>query len=295
MDGILNINKPLGMTSFKVVSRVKRITGERHTGHAGTLDPAASGVLPVCLGKATRIIEYLFDETKTYLAEVEFGVVTDSYDSEGAIISTSDPRNVTAEKIEAALSGFRGEIMQVPPMYSALKHGGQPLYKLARTGVEVERKPRRVHISSIEIKSWQPPVATLEIDCGKGTYIRSLAHDLGTALGCGAYMKSLVRKRVGPFKIEDAATLEELEESFKTESGSNHLFPIDYPLSGFISITVSDEQKTLLLHGSNITVEGMETEERTLGRAYSEDGRFIGMIERQEDGLWKPHKIFIQE
>ena len=219
MDGILNINKPQEMTSFSVVACVKRICGERHAGHAGTLDPLATGVLPICLGQATRVIEFLFDETKTYRAQVELGITTDTYDSTGKVLRTADPSGVSREMIEKALVKFRGSILQTPPMYSAVKHQGKPLYKLARSGIEVERKSRPTQIHSLEIIDWQPPVVTLDIVCGKGTYIRSLAFDLGEALGCGANMKSLIRLRVGPFNIEDALTLPQLEDVFTRAAG----------------------------------------------------------------------------
>ena len=175
MDGILNVNKPRDMTSFSVVARVKRIFLERKVGHAGTLDPQASGVLPVCLGQATRVIEFLFNETKTYHAEIELGVTTDTYDLTGKVLRNADSSAISRQTIELALAAFRGSIQQTPPMYSAIKHKGKPLYELARSGIEVERKSRKVRIDSLEIVGWQPPVVTLEIVCGKGTYIRSLA------------------------------------------------------------------------------------------------------------------------
>ena len=186
MDGILNINKPLGKTSFSIVSMVKRLSGESRVGHAGTLDPAASGVLPVCLGQGTRVIEFLLDAPKAYRAEIEFGVVTDTDDATGKIISRGDPSGINRRKLLSALDSFRGLISQTPPMYSAVKHHGKPLYKLARQGIEVERKSRLRWIYRLELTSWQPPLATIEVECSKGTYIRSLAHDLGQLLGCGA-------------------------------------------------------------------------------------------------------------
>ena len=197
MDGILNINKPAGKTSFAVVAMVKRLTGEKHVGHAGTLDPMATGVLPVCLGQATRLVEYLMDTTKTYRAEIELGVSTDSYDREGAVTQKCDASAVTLAQIETALNSFRGVITQIPPMYSAVKHQGKPLYELARAGIDVERKARTAKIYSLEIRDWQNPFLTIEVNCGKGTYIRSLANDLGQALGCGATLSALERSRCG--------------------------------------------------------------------------------------------------
>jgi tRNA pseudouridine55 synthase len=300
MDGILNINKPLGMTSFGVVALVKRLTGERHTGHAGTLDPEATGVLPVCLGQATRVIEFLFDETKTYQAGVELGITTDTYDATGKVISTRDPLGITREMIESTLSGFRGTIMQTPPMYSALKHHGQPLYKLARSGIEVERESRPAQIFSLKIIDWHSPVVTLEVVCGKGTYIRSLAHDLGKELGCGAIMKNLVRLRVGPFGIEDALTVPQLEEVARCGNWQQSLFPLDFVLLNFPVLIVKKEQQCSLIHGAPISIENdkkrTDTETGDLFRVYSEDGGFVGMVRHEkEDNRFHPEKIFLKK
>jgi tRNA pseudouridine55 synthase len=302
MDGILNLNKPSGMTSFGVVARVKRITGEKHTGHAGTLDPLATGVLPVCLGQATRVIPYLFAETKTYRAEVELGKSTDTYDISGQVTRTGDAASIQREDVENMLPRFRGNILQVPPMYSALKFKGKPLYELARSGIEVERKTRTVQIFRLEISKWQPPVVTLDIDCGKGTYIRSLAHDLGETLGCGANMQSLVRSRVGPFRIEEALTIQELEEAFQKGAGDLHVYPPDYVLQSFNAIVVSHEQMCSLVHGMPITTgpvslphisESFCRDFTGFCRAYTEDGCFVGML-RYEKEQWYPEKIFFK-
>jgi tRNA pseudouridine55 synthase len=301
MDGILNINKPPDMTSFSVVSCVKRISGERHAGHAGTLDPQATGVLPICLGQATRVIEFLFDETKKYRAQVEFGITTDTYDASGKVLRTADPSGLTRELVEAALVKFRGSILQTPPMFSAIKHQGKPLYKLARSGIEIERKSRPAQIHSLEIIDWQPPVVTLDVVCGKGTYIRSLAFDLGEALGCGAHMKSLIRLRVGPFNIEEALTLPQLEEVFRQNCGEQHLYPIDYVLLPFSALVVNKEQQCSLIHGAPITpTPGLDTGSPAVGqdsrcRVYTEDGRFLGMVKYDtESHNWRPEKIFFK-
>jgi tRNA pseudouridine55 synthase len=296
MDGILNINKPPDMTSFAVVARVKRITHEKHTGHAGTLDPLATGVLPICLGQATRVIEYLFDETKTYRAEVKLGLTTDSYDASGKILTENDPAGVSRDQLEKVLSQFRGTINQVPPMFSAIKQNGQPLYKLARAGLEVERKSRPAHIYKLEMSNWQTPVFTLEVECSKGTYIRSLAHDMGQALGCGAIMQNLVRLRVGQFRLEEALTLEQLEAAFKSGEGEKHLYPADYALTSFPAIIVNHEQQCALVHGNQLTAEatGWPSGER-LVRAYNQSGDFVGMIGYvAEEKHWQPEKIFLK-
>jgi len=188
VDGILNINKPAGMTSFRVVALVRRLSGERRVGHAGTLDPAATGVLPVCLGRATRVVKFLMDTTKTYRAEIELGIATDTGDASGQIVQKGDPFSISREALESALVSFCGSIRQTPPMYSAVKYQGKPLYRLARAGITVERKSRPARIYNLELVDWQPPVFTIEVACGKGTYIRTLASDLGQVLGCGAYL-----------------------------------------------------------------------------------------------------------
>jgi len=301
MNGILNINKPQGLTSFEVVARVKRITGERHTGHAGTLDPLATGVLPICLGKATRVIEYLFNQTKTYLSEIEFGIATDTYDSTGKILRTVDVSGISLERVEKALEGFRGVISQIPPMYSALKHKGRPLYKLARQGIEVERPSRPAQIFSLEITNWQPPVATLEIVCGKGTYIRSLANDLGEALGYGAVMKSLIRSRVGPFDLQEALTLAQLEEAARLGLVDKYLFPPDFVLDSFAALVVNAEQQCALIHGNPVTVvfndkfDSSTIAPGTRCRVYTADGSFLGVVRYEsENHCWRPEKIFFE-
>jgi tRNA pseudouridine55 synthase len=296
MDGILNIKKPQNMTSFTVVAIVKRISGEKHVGHAGTLDPQATGVLPVCLGQATRVIEFLFDETKNYQTEIELGKTTDTYDFTGKVIKTGDTSRISRETIESALPAFQGNIFQIPPMFSALKFKGTPLYKLARQGLEVERKSRSAHISSIKILDWQSPVVTLEIVCGKGTYIRSIANDLGEMLGCGASMRSLVRQRVGPFEIGSALSLSRLEEAFKKDEGQKLLYPLDHVLMDFNAIVVNQAQQCSLIHGAPISGGPpihQEIPGKSLSRVYTEQGNFLGMVTYDfENNKWKPEKIF---
>ena len=200
ITGIISISKPLEWTSMEVVRRVKRLTRQKRVGHAGTLDPQATGVLPICFGQATRIMEYLVDSLKVYKAVIRLGVSTDTYDSQGQITATNDPSHVTYEDIEREMEAFRGVFLQVPPMYSALKRDGERLYNLARAGKEVEREPREVEIYKSAITDWRPPDVEVEIECGRGMYVRSLAHDLGAALGCGAHLKELVRLRTGPLQ-----------------------------------------------------------------------------------------------
>jgi tRNA pseudouridine55 synthase len=301
MDGILNINKPRDMTSFQVVAKVKWLCREKQAGHAGTLDPQATGVLPVCLGQATRIIEYLFDATKSYRAQVELGITTDTYDAAGKVIHVADAARIRREMVEGVLAQYRGTIQQVPPMYSAIKHKGKPLYKLARSGIEVERRSRSAHIYNLEISGWEPPVVTLEIVCSKGTYVRSLANDIGEALGCGAHLKSLVRPRVGPFTIEDALTLPRLEEALGQGYGEKYLYPLDFALLPFTAVVVNEEKRSSLIHGAPIDLDiepeagsaALSTGRRS--RVYTEEGCFLGMIKYDpETGRWWPEKIFFR-
>jgi tRNA pseudouridine55 synthase len=295
LDGIFNINKPSGKTSFSVVALIKRLTGERRAGHAGTLDPDASGVLPVCIGQATRIVEFLMDTRKTYRAEVELGKATDTYDGSGKITSQGDISGIDTDKLDQSLAQFRGNIEQVPPMYSAVKHKGQPLYRLARAGVAVQRKSRKVTIYRLELTSWKPPMATLEIECSKGTYIRSLANDLGEGLGCGAYLKNLVRTRYGIFNIKDAVSLAQMEEAIKEGNWQQYLHPIDSVLQDIPALTIEEGEEAAIKTGSPVKYREDENNQGKYRRAYSRDGRFLAILIRDKDsGNWRPKKVLIQ-
>lgn len=210
-DGLLLVNKPCGISSFDVVRRVRRLCGTRQVGHCGTLDPAASGVLPVAFGSATRLVEYLMAGDKEYLGTLQLGIVTDTQDGEGTVLAVKPFDGITRADVEAASRAFLGVISQVPPMYSALKRDGVTLYRLARQGVEVERAPRQVRIDAIEIVAFEPPRVTLRVACSKGTYIRTLCHDLGLMLGCGGHMAALCRTRCGSFTLAESHPLEQLE------------------------------------------------------------------------------------
>lgn len=208
--GFLVVDKPAGWTSHDVVARARRLLGERHIGHAGTLDPAATGVLPLAVGDATKVLEFLSDASKTYLAEITFGVETDSHDLDGRVTALAPVGGLGAERIETALTSMTGEIEQIPPMHSALKVGGRRLYELARAGQEVERTPRRITLYALVLIDWQSPTATILVDCSKGTYVRAIARDLGMLVGVGAHLSNLVRLRTGPFTLADAWTLDQL-------------------------------------------------------------------------------------
>ncbi len=297
MDGILNVNKPAGMTSYGVVAAVKRLAGQRRVGHAGTLDPDATGVLPVCLGKATRIVEFFMDAAKVYVAEIELGACTDTYDAAGTVTSRGDASSVSREDMEAALEGFRGVIEQTPPMYSALKHQGRPLYDLAREGVTVERASRRVTIHRLELLEWHSPRLKIEVECSKGTYIRSLTHDIGQRLGCGAYLKTLERTRYGIFDIEHAVGLEQVKEASERGEWEGLLFPIDAALGGMVRMDVDEAEEVMLKQGKPMTKEPGEEPEtspfRNYRRAYNQAGEFVAILYRDKDaGLWRPKKVF---
>ncbi|HEY40985.1 MAG TPA: tRNA pseudouridine(55) synthase TruB [Dehalococcoidia bacterium] len=302
MDGVLNINKPRGKTSFDIVAIVRRLSGGRRVGHAGALDPEATGVLLVCLGKATRIVEFLMDTTKTYRAGVELGITTDTYDAAGKITQRGDISGIDRQRIEAAFSSFRGRIMQVPPMYSAVKHNGRPLYELARAGKTVEREGRPIEIHSLELLEWQAPVVTIEVVCGKGTYIRSLAHDLGQVLGCGAMLRNLTRLRCGLFSIEDSVSLPELEDAFSHGRWQKYLYSIDSVLSHWKAVTVGDETARAIRNGQSVELDGeadnddkvsstLSSDSRCL--AHTSDGSLLALMHfKPELGRWQPDKVF---
>lgn len=212
MHGLLLIDKPRGLTSHDVVSRVRRICKMRKVGHAGTLDPLATGVLPVAVGQGTKALQFLLIAEKSYRATIRLGISTDTLDSEGQVVATSQLPEDCAERLKQVLPAFRGSIQQVPPMYSALKKDGVPLYKLARQGQTIEREPRTVEITRLEVLSIDLPDVVIEVDCSKGTYIRTLAQDIGDALGCGAHITELRRLSSGPFTIDECVTLEALAE-----------------------------------------------------------------------------------
>ncbi len=305
MDGILNINKPEGKTSFSIVAKVKRLSGERRVGHAGTLDPAATGVLPICLGQGTRVTEFLMEATKTYWAQIELGVATDTYDATGKITQKGDPSRISQKQLESTLASFCGLIPQIPPMYSAVKYHGQRLYKLARAGISVERKSRLAKIYRLELTDWQPPVATVEVECGKGTYIRSLAHDLGQSLGCGANLKSLTRLRHGFFDIKDAVSVPQLEDAFRYQYWQHFVYPVDIALLHWAAVVVDDDTSQAIRNGRPLILKNHNGSQKTsylkqphsisssYCRVYTPDGCFLGVLRfNPERGEWQPEKIF---
>jgi tRNA pseudouridine55 synthase len=262
-------------------------------GHAGTLDPSASGILPVCLGQGTRIVEFLTEATKVYRAEIELGVTTDTYDATGRIVSRKKPPPISGEQLDEVLNSFRGVIQQVPPMFSALKYHGKPLYTLARAGITVTRKSRLANVYRCELVEYQSPRLVLEVECGKGTYIRSLAHDLGQLLGCGACLKDLVRQRCGPFTIEGAISLPELEKAFHYGYWQHFVFPLDSVLMQWRAVVVSPEKGEAMKKGQPLIMTGAPSDAGERCRAYNLGGSFLGVLKfdagREE---WQPDKVF---
>jgi len=300
MDGILNINKPWGKTSFSIVAMVRRLSGERRVGHAGTLDPTATGVLPVCLGQGTRVIEFLVDATKTYRAQIELGVATDTYDASGRITKKEDPSGISQQQLESTLASFCGLIQQTPPIYSAIKHHGKPLYELVRAGIKVKTRSRLTNIYRLELIDFKPPLATIEIECGKGTYIRSLAHDLGQALGCGASLKSLIRLRCSLFDIRDSVSIPQLEDAFHYGYWQQFVYPIDIVVSHWKAMVVSDDTGQAIRKGRPLVLEGDKTpacsSAENCCRVYTHDGCFLGVLRfNPERGQWQPEKVFVTE
>jgi tRNA pseudouridine55 synthase len=299
ISGIFNIDKPADWTSFQVVSLVRRLSGVRRVGHAGTLDPSATGVLVVCLGQATRLIEYMMEATKVYRAEVRLGITTDTLDATGTPLSQADPSNIGRQQVEEALTAFVGEIDQVPPMFSALKHAGEPLYRYARAQRQVERQARRVTIHRLQLLAFQPPLATIEVECGKGTYIRALAHDLGQRLGCGAHLAALTRLQVGPFTLDEARSLPELEAAFREGRWQSLLHPADAALPSWPAVTLREAQGRAVRFGQSLAAESLAVspaqavEDGQLCRAYSPLGQLLAIV-RYDAGalLWRPAKVF---
>ncbi|HEY5638638.1 MAG TPA: tRNA pseudouridine(55) synthase TruB [Dehalococcoidia bacterium] len=297
--GILNFSKARGRTSFSAIGLVRRGTGVRRVGHAGTLDPMAEGVLLVCVGAAVRITEYLMDLPKAYRGTLRLGVETDTYDAEGEVVEERDV-SVSEDSLRKALAAFSGEIEQRPPAHSAVKVGGRPAYERARKGEEIELPARRVTIYRLDLLRFEPPKAEIELECSRGTYVRSLAHDLGQALGCGAHLSALTRTRIGPFRLEDALDEAALEAAFADGTWPDLLQPIDRGLAHLPALTVPIEDEKDLRHGQPAKVDD-EDALRSAGpladalqvRGYAEDGSLIGILRYDAaTGMWHPHKIF---
>ena len=296
-DGFINFFKPSGITSMEALRRIKRITGQRQkVGHGGTLDPLARGVLPVCFGQATRLMDYVIGGVKRYRVELALGITTTTYDAEGEVVKRGDCQGLTEAMVEESLRPWIGLVKQTPPMYSAIKIDGKRLYKLARAGIEVEREARPVEIHDIKILEFAPPKLILEVECGRGTYMRSLAHDIGEALGCGGHVADLVRLLCGGFPAEESVTLEQLEDAGDGLNGwRKNLFPIDWVLRGLKSVTLTPQAEEHLRHGQAVTLGRPELEAGYLEeyRAYNSDGAFLALVRYDRpSNSWQPVKVF---
>jgi tRNA pseudouridine55 synthase len=295
LHGLLNVCKARGFTSHDVVAVVRRTLGTRRVGHAGTLDPLAEGVLPVCVGRYTRLVDHLADTEKGYYAELELGARTTTDDAEGEIVQQRPVPPLTAETLEPFLAPFRGEIMQVPPIYSAIKVDGHRAYDLARRGDAPELKARPVTIHRLEVVSFAPPRLALLVACSKGTYIRSLARDLGEALGCGAYLTRLVRLWVGSFKLEDAVSLEEIGAAATSGQLSSVLKSADDALSDLPALLVPERRVVDFGHGRSWPA-AVRRAPSAATRVYDTSGRLLGLAEHDlRRHAWQPRLALIQE
>ncbi len=301
MDGIINIYKEKGFTSHDVVAKLRGIFKQKKIGHTGTLDPEAEGVLPVCLGKGTKLCDLLTEKDKQYEAILKLGVTTDTQDMTGTVLKESVV-NFDEQIIREAILSFEGEYDQLPPMYSALKVNGKKLYELAREGKEVERTPRRIQIHKIEILDMNPEKqeVSIRIDCSKGTYIRTLCHDIGEKLGCGGAMAALLRTRVERFYLKDSIKLGEVEARMKEGTLSQYIIPVEQMFSQYERFQVKEEYDKLLLNGNPLT-EKMGTEknkqisqDKALLRVYDSQNKFMGLYEySHEESRFKPYKMFL--
>ena len=286
IHGVINVYKEQGYTSHDVVAKLRGIVGQKKIGHTGTLDPDAVGVLPVCLGRATKLCDMLTDKDKIYEAVMLLGVETDTQDTTGQTVEERDISGLTEEAVKDAVAFFEGDYDQIPPMYSALKVNGKKLYELAREGKTVERKARKVHIYKIEIQSIDLPRVTMTVHCSKGTYIRTLCHDIGQSLGCGACMEKLTRTKVSQFAISDSLTLKQIEICKEEGRLSEIVVPIDEMFAAYDSIVVSGEAARLAYNGNLIKECDAQKEKNILDeayvRVYDDTGKFIGVYQYHE-------------
>jgi len=290
ISGVLVVDKPVGLTSHDVVQIIRKGTNIRRAGHTGTLDPRASGVLVILVGPAVRLSEYVSASDKRYQAILRLGASTDTYDADGTVTSSRPVEHITEAQFEEALKGFVGEIEQIPPPYSAVKVKGRKAYEMAREGEEVDLAPRMINVYGLELLEWAPPEAVIDVYCSSGTYVRSLAHDLGEKLGCGAHLVGLRRTRSGRFTLRDAVPLRKLRDAFETGTWYQYLIPAAEALSDWPALELSEEQVDLVRHGHRISADAMEAK---LARAVSLDGELVALLEYlPESGQWQPKKVF---
>ena len=299
VSGIVLLDKPLGITSNRALQIVKRLFNAAKAGHTGSLDPLATGLLPLCLGEATKVSGYLLDADKSYLATIKLGVKTFTADAEGEVVETRPVENFSNKQIQAVIEQFTGEIDQVPPMHSALKVDGQPLYKLAHQGQVIERKARTVQIYAIEVLRHEGDEIDISVECSKGTYIRTLAEDIGEKLGCGAHLSALRRIASGPFHIKDSITLEELERLTKDSINEGFieadrvLMPAEDALVDWESVTLTKDSAHYIGQGQAVLVPKAPTS--GLVKLFSDENGFLGIGEILDDGRVAPRRLFLTD
>ncbi len=292
VSGVVVIDKPVGLTSHDIVQIVRRGTGIRRAGHTGTLDPRASGVLVILIGPAVRLSEYVSASDKRYQATIRLGNSTDTYDGEGKITSSASVEDITEEQFNSILQTFVGEMEQVPPPYSAVKVKGRKAYEMAREGEEVELQPRIVHVYSLEILEWDAPEVVIDVYCSSGTYVRSLANDLGKALGTGAYLVGLRRTKSGRFSLRDAVPMRRLQEAFDAGNWYRYLIPAAEALADWPAIELDADQVEMVRHGHRVPAEPDQT---GWARGVSEQGDLVALMQIDEmTHEWQPKKVFFQ-
>ncbi len=292
VSGVLVVDKPIGLTSHDVVQVVRRGTGIRRAGHTGTLDPRASGVLVILIGPAVRLSEYVSASDKRYQATIRLGSSTDTFDADGRITESFPVDSISEEQFNEHLQKFVGEMEQVPPPYSAVKVKGRKAYEMAREGEEVDLAPRIINVYSLEILEWAPPEAVIDVYCSSGTYVRSLANDLGKALGTGAHLVGLRRTKSGRFTLRDAVPLRRLQEAFDAGNWYRHLIPAAEALADWPMVELDADQVELIRHGHRIPAEPGQT---GWVRGVSTQGDLVGLLEVDEETQeWQPRKVFFQ-
>lgn len=298
INGILNVYKEKGYTSHDVVAKLRGILGQRKIGHTGTLDPDAEGVLPVCLGRATKVCDLLTDRDKTYVADLLLGVSTDTQDITGTVIQEKSTAGLTENRVFKCIENYIGEYDQIPPMYSALKIGGKKLCDLAREGKTVERKSRRVLIKDITVLECRLPGVRMQVECSKGTYIRTLCHDIGQDLGTGGCMEHLLRTRAGAFRIEDSLRLDEIRRFTEEGRLSEILIPVDHVFSEYEALVVNSRYSALLYNGNPFRADALQEKcspsDGARYRIYDEERRFAAIYTyRAEENKFRPEKMFL--
>lgn len=292
VSGVLVVDKPVGLTSHDVVQIIRRGTGIRRAGHTGTLDPRASGVLVILIGPAVRLSEYVSASDKRYQATIRLGSSTDTYDAEGTIVNTTPVGNISEEQFDEILQQFVGEMEQVPPPYSAIKVKGRKAYEMAREGEEVDLEPRTIQVYSLEVLEWAPPEAVIDVYCSSGTYVRSLANDLGKALGTGAHLIGLRRTKSGRFTLRDAVPLRRLQEAFDAGNWYRYLIPAAEALADWPMVELDADQVELVRHGHRVPAEPGD---KGWARGVSQQGDLVALMEVDEDANeWQPRKVFFQ-